>query len=28
LLGETPIRERRMARGDYRLVIAKHGFVP
>jgi formylglycine-generating enzyme required for sulfatase activity/tRNA A-37 threonylcarbamoyl transferase component Bud32 len=28
LLGETPIRERRMARGDYRLVIAKDGFLP
>jgi len=27
LLGETPIRERRMARGDYRLVIAKDGFI-
>ena len=28
LLGETPIRERRMARGDYRLVITKDGFIP
>ena len=28
LLGETPIRARRMARGDYRAVIAKDGFVP
>ena len=28
LLGETPIGERRMARGDYRLVITKDGFVP
>ena len=28
LLGETPIRERRMARGDYRLVVAKAGFLP
>jgi eukaryotic-like serine/threonine-protein kinase len=28
LLGETPIREHRLARGDYRLVIAKDGFVP
>ena len=28
LLGETPIRERRMARGDYRLVFVKDGFIP
>src|SRR5882762_9104657 len=28
LLGETPLRERRMARGDYRLVITKDGFIP
>jgi formylglycine-generating enzyme required for sulfatase activity/tRNA A-37 threonylcarbamoyl transferase component Bud32 len=28
LLGETPIPARRMARGDYRLVIAKDGFIP
>jgi len=28
LLGETPITARRLARGDYRLVIAKDGFVP
>jgi len=28
LLGETPVRERRLARGDYRLVIVKDGFIP
>jgi formylglycine-generating enzyme required for sulfatase activity len=28
LLGQTPIPATRMARGDYRLVIAKDGFVP
>ncbi|HET8712462.1 MAG TPA: SUMF1/EgtB/PvdO family nonheme iron enzyme [Gemmatimonadales bacterium] len=28
LLGETPIRARRFARGDYRLVITKQGFHP
>ncbi|HET9708911.1 MAG TPA: bifunctional serine/threonine-protein kinase/formylglycine-generating enzyme family protein [Gemmatimonadales bacterium] len=26
--GVTPIHERRLARGDYRVVIAKDGFVP
>jgi formylglycine-generating enzyme required for sulfatase activity/tRNA A-37 threonylcarbamoyl transferase component Bud32/pimeloyl-ACP methyl ester carboxylesterase len=28
LLGETPIRERRMVRGDYRVLITKERFVP
>ncbi len=28
LLGTTPIRERRMARADYRVVVIKDGFVP
>src|SRR6267143_396215 len=28
LLGQTPLSARRMTRGDYRVVIAKDGFVP
>ncbi len=28
LLGETPIRERRMARGDYRVLVRKDGYAP
>ncbi|MGH7521077.1 MAG: protein kinase domain-containing protein [Gemmatimonadales bacterium] len=28
LLGETPVAPRRMPRGDYRVTVAKDGFVP
>ena len=28
LIGETPIAERRLARGDYRVTVVKPGFVP
>jgi eukaryotic-like serine/threonine-protein kinase len=28
IIGVTPIRERRLARGDYRVVVVKDSFVP